>query len=113
MTKALLSLILSALLVMTSHTGALARSGERAVDQMVICIGLETAVIYVDADGNPTRAPHHCPDCALHVLAAPVVAVSVPVRLSHGAKRLGLRQMSLSGLALRGQNLARAPPVVL
>ncbi len=39
-----------------------------AADQMVICTGMGPRVIYVDAEGNPTSAPHICPDCALGVM---------------------------------------------
>lgn len=38
-----------------------------AVDRMVICTGLVASVVYTDADGQPTSAPHLCPDCVMHL----------------------------------------------
>lgn len=70
MTRALLSILLSLVLVLTSHSAAVARGSNVAVDHFVICAGSVVTVVYVDADGQPTEATHLCPDYALHVLEA-------------------------------------------
>lgn len=113
MRRSVLSLVLSFLLVITSNTVAVAASGERAVDHMVICIGLETSVVYVDANGNPAHAPHHCPECALHMLGATATAVSKPDTVRRKLHRAGLNPFAVRGMPVFGQNQARAPPFAI
>mmetsp|Transcript_32491 Transcript_32491/g.62592 ORF Transcript_32491/g.62592 Transcript_32491/m.62592 type:complete len:81 (+) Transcript_32491:107-349(+) len=72
MIRALLSITLSLVLVLTSHSAGMAKASPAAVDQMVICTGLGTTVIYTDADGRPTTTPHLCPDCVVHLDGAVV-----------------------------------------
>lgn len=67
MTRAVLALFLSLALALTSHSVAVAKSAPAAVDQIVICSGFGATVIYTDADGQPTSAPHLCPDCIVHL----------------------------------------------
>lgn len=66
MMRGIVSFVTSLLLVLTSHSMAQARNAADATDQMVICAGSQAVVIYIDAQGTPTHAPHVCPDCALH-----------------------------------------------
>ena len=56
-------------LVLTSYGAASARGAAPAVDRMVICAGHDVVVVYLDAEGHPTHAPHLCPDCVMHLLA--------------------------------------------
>lgn len=63
--RGLISLALVALLTLTSQAMAVARGASAAADQMVLCIGADAVVVYVDAEGQPTAAPHFCPDCVL------------------------------------------------
>lgn len=62
------------IMVMTSQAMAVARHATTATGQMVICVGANAQIIYTDAKGAPTAAPHFCPDCALHatVTSAPL-----------------------------------------
>lgn len=59
------------MLVITGQSMAAQRGAAAATGQMVICIGLQTVTVYVDDEGNPTAAPHICPDCVLHFLQGP------------------------------------------
>lgn len=67
MIRAYSALMLSFVLALTSHSAGMAKASPMAVDQMVICTGLGATVIYMDADGQPTAAPHICPDCLVHL----------------------------------------------
>ena len=111
MMRAVLSLMLSLLLVVTSHSAGMARGAERAVDQMVICIGAQAMVVYVDSEGQPTSPPHLCPDCALTALAAPAAH---ELTLGEGA-RMAAHVPGNSDVATQqdryARGLARAPPV--
>ena len=44
---------------------ATARGASAATGQMVICTGTGPVVVYIDDEGQPTAAPHICPDCVL------------------------------------------------
>ncbi|WP_299374980.1 hypothetical protein [uncultured Tateyamaria sp.] len=92
MTQALQSILLSVMLVMSSIGFATARGADPAVDRMVICIGASAQVVYIDAEGRPTAAPHLCPDCTLHALDAVLPTqghVAHPMRLAKGSGLTG------------------------
>ena len=63
-----LALTLSLVLVVTGIGSAAARGMPGPAGQMVICTGHGPVMIYLDEHGEPTRAPHLCPDGALSLL---------------------------------------------
>lgn len=108
--KPLLSLALSAMLALSGVNMALARGASEATGQMVICTGVGTVVVYVDDMGQPTSAPHICPDCMLafavpqerYVLAEPASFSRVKW---HAAQFDRVRAMRRDGVSQ-----PRAPP---
>ncbi|MEL6451505.1 MAG: hypothetical protein AAFQ19_09600 [Pseudomonadota bacterium] len=111
MARILTSLLLAVVLVLTSQQSVVARGMDRAVDHMVICAGTETVVVYIDAEGAPTAAPHHCPDCALLGFVATVPPdVILGTRMARGAAHV-LRERQAASGASRPHVQARAPPV--
>ena len=111
MVRALLSLSLSLVLLVTSQSAAVARGAPHAVDQILICSGTSVITVFVDADGQPTEATHLCPDCALHLLAAlvpPITAVTQVIGLS---TQLTYPAQLLRDGANRVSASARAPPL--
>lgn len=50
-------------LVLTSYNMALVRGAAAATGQASLCIGDNVEIVYVDANGAPTVAPHVCPEC--------------------------------------------------
>jgi hypothetical protein len=68
MLRRYLASLLVAALVLTGHSAA-ARGMTDATGQMVLCTGNGPVTVYVDADGQPTKPPHYCPDCLLHLIA--------------------------------------------
>ncbi|GLQ27438.1 DUF2946 family protein [Sulfitobacter pacificus] len=81
MTRVILSFLLAFLLALTSQSMAAARGAAAATGQMVICTGSGTMTVYTDAGGEPTTAPHLCPDCMAGVVFAPLrVVVKAPTR---------------------------------
>ncbi len=108
-----LPFLLSLLVILTGQSVAESRGIDRAVGQMVLCTGTGPVVVYMDADGQPTQAPHYCPDYALALLGAvhqaqadippaPVLAQPEPTRRDRG-------QIS----APLPQRPARAPPATV
>jgi len=65
-----LPIALSVLIGLTGQSMAASRGLDRAVGQMVLCTGTGPVVVYVDDEGQPTKAPHYCPDYALTLLGA-------------------------------------------
>ncbi len=66
----ILPFALSLLVILTGQSFAASRGMDVAVGHMVLCTGNGPVVVYVDAEGQPTQAPHFCPDYALTVLGA-------------------------------------------
>lgn len=64
-----LRLTLALVVMLTSVHTAVGRSEARGAVDMVICAGGGTAVILLDADGDPVVHTHTCPDCLLSGLA--------------------------------------------
>lgn len=112
MWRATLSLILTVALLTTSIGSAAARGAAPGVDRVVICIGLHTATLYVDAEGAPTRAPHLCPDCVLHLMAppAPCPDVACPVMMSGALEHSVVTQWHVPRHSL--PVTSRGPPIL-
>lgn len=82
-----------------------------AEGRMVICTGHGPIVQHFDADGNPTGAPHLCPDCVVTLLAAAppwhpeATPVATPL-LALGALKVPVYNGARASLLQK----ARAPP---
>jgi hypothetical protein len=108
-----LAVMLSMVLALTGQSLAQSRGVSIAQGQMEICTGTGPVMVYVDADGQPTQAPHYCPDFALTLLSALVVADITAPRAPDGVRvhdASGQAQV-LTTVALRAS--ARAPPVLI
>ncbi|MBO9444417.1 hypothetical protein J7416_01150 [Ruegeria sp. R14_0] len=106
-----LPIVVSLLVVLTGQSIAASRGMDRAVGHMVLCTGSGPVVVYVDADGQPTQAPHLCPDYALTLLGAVAITeLSVPDAPDVDRPEPLRAGGSLIALPLPAQP-ARAPPV--
>lgn len=113
MVRSFLSFALALMLALTSQSMAVARGASAATGQMVLCTGSGPQAVYTDAEGNPTSAPHICPDSALNVLFAvtePNIAAPSRLALSGVSTHEGDR-LRLS-LRLKTPR-SRAPPLVI
>ncbi len=59
------AILLALMLVSTGIVMSAIRGAAAATGQMEICIGDTVQTVFTDADGQPTSAPHICPDCLL------------------------------------------------
>ena len=110
MFRVILSAILALVLALTSQNMAVAKGANAAVDHVVICSGAGVSVIFVDANGDPTEAPHLCPDCLISVpLAAPSGLPGLP-GVVRTAPALPLPERHLQIAAFRPVPPGRAPP---
>ena len=108
--RIMLSFLLSVLLSLTGYNAAVARAAAPAVDQVVICVGTSAVVVHVDADGQPTHAPHLCPECTLHVLGTGTDVGPLPHPITFTALAHAMRSTPLVARAPLVSALARAPP---
>lgn len=106
----LVPLALALIVALTSLTMAVARGQGRPVGEMVVCLGLGTISVPVDAEGRPTGPVHLCPD------AAPALFVDAGLVLppATAPQGLGLRLAVVQKTAATGRNApaarARGPP---
>ena len=112
-TSHILGYLLAAVIALTAQSAAVARTMPDAAGQMVLCTGTGPVMIYFDEQGEPTGAPHLCPDFTLSL----IIALD-GVEFTFGAdgvwqsqQKIGLLQRALV-LKLDGPN-ARAPPVLI
>ena len=59
---------LAVVLVLTGQSMAAARGAADATGKMVLCVGTQSVVVYMDEQGQPVQAPHFCPDCTLSLM---------------------------------------------
>lgn len=76
--RSFIAVLLAFVLGLTSQSMAAARGASAATGQMVLCTGTGPVAIYLDAEGQPTSAPHICPDAALNVLVDGAVTLLDP-----------------------------------
>ena len=111
MTRWCTSLLLILSLLASGLSGAITQAAAPAVDQVVICDGHGTSQIYLDAEGNPTVAPQHCPDCA----PASVAVLSPPASATWHDGTVTRLDVPLQTLALvhapASEPAARGPPL--
>ncbi len=112
--RRILGLTLALVLVLASQSMAVARGQTMSAGQMVICTGAGIVVVHVDEKGQPTSAPHICPDCALHLLAGLTPydgLIHAPKRAMPLVLHSVARQVPIAA-TIRAA-CARAPPFVI
>lgn len=107
-----LAFALSILLGLTGQSIATSRGVDHAVGQMVLCTGTGPVIVYMDAEGQPTKPPHYCPDYALSLLGALLAdQPALPPAPGHASVAPERARGNLIAAPLP-LNPARAPPVV-
>lgn len=109
--KPIAGLLLAAMLVLTGQSMVLARGAAAATGQIEICIGADIVTVYVDENGQPTQAPHICPDCVLSFAEAPpVLDAALPQAVGTVLYRLPQLQSDIPS-AETAHFWSRAPPI--
>lgn len=105
-----LALLLSLMLVVTSHSMAVARGMPGPAGQMVICTGTGPVMISVDEDGQPTGPAHICPDAALSLIQVAFDSPPPAVARTLQTLRFVKAEPALSPGVYELAAQARAPP---
>lgn len=105
--------LLMALVIVTAQGAAHARGMADPAGKMVICTGTGPVMVYMDEDGQPTQAPHLCPEFALSLILDvagfdPTVTRDVVTRAAEAAV---VRVMPRRAHFATAQ--ARAPPALV
>ena len=109
--RPIVALTLACVMTLTSVALGTARGQAGPAGQMVLCSGKGVLVVYMDENGEPTGAPHYCPDAALSFVDAVVQAQTAA---SQPAMAIRLRIAGTTHLLVPGPQRvrrARAPPV--
>ena len=113
MMRILSSLLLALVLALTSQSMAVARGAAPAAGKVVLCSGGGFVAVYLDAEGEPTSAPHICPDAALNFTADhSATGAQAPWHLVTGSAPAAM-QATQPPLAPRRAAHPRAPPLTV
>ncbi|WP_240931831.1 hypothetical protein [Parasedimentitalea denitrificans] len=110
--RSYLTLFLVLAVTLTAHSAGAMRGMRDATGQVVICSGTGPVVIYVDADGQPARAPGNCPDCITLGLDLSVVPEQVALAMPRPKGRVQLPAQVRIQSRMILNACARAPPFV-
>jgi hypothetical protein len=70
------------MLALTGQSMAAMRGASDATGQMVLCTGTGSVVVYMDEAGEPTQAPHFCPDCIMMALTPEIAdGIDAPLHM--------------------------------
>lgn len=104
------AMLLALSLALTGYGAGFARGQAPAVGEIVICRGLTTVTLPADSEGQPTSAPHLCPDGVMALFDWPGVPVvqtaALPVWTGVLLPAAGAAATGRSGVAAQ----ARGPP---
>ncbi len=112
MWRTALILALCALLGVTGQAMAVAGANAPAEGRVVICHGHGSAVIYVDAEGQPTTPPELCIDCLSLFSALSTARADLAAPHSLSRTLTPVRPAPHGGAAPLHVYSARAPPVI-
>lgn len=109
--RPLMSVLLAALLALTSVTMAVARVQDRMSGTLELCADGAVQTIAVDGQGKPVGPHHVCPDCLMGVTALLPPQAAQELVLPQRASRIVYRQgRALAQTIATPQPSARGPP---
>jgi hypothetical protein len=107
-----LALTLALMIALTGHVSASVKGARDASGQIVICSGNGAVTLYVDDEGQPTTAPHFCPDCVMHLLDAVASPDAMALRPYGGQAFDRIWETPVLTHRVALDAMARAPPAV-
>lgn len=107
------ALLLALVLAVTSQSMAVARGASAATGQVVLCTGAGPVAVYTDAQGQPTSAPHICPDAAMNVLLGLNLPVGIAPWQVMQSQPGGAYHIRVVPLPVRVLPPSRGPPLAV
>lgn len=108
--RVFLSWLLSLALALASVSMAVARADALGQSRVTLCSGSDVISITLDAEGEPARPPHLCPDCIGGLSLGLPPTVQVFHRVAGQAVRAPLPLAQASGAGETQIPQARGPP---
>ena len=108
-----IAICLAVVLVLTGQSMAAARGAADATGKMVLCVGTQSVVVYMDEQGQPTQAPHFCPDCTLTLIDAAPMCMAVSPSILVLPVYFTMAYVAAHSNVDAHSYLSRAPPTVV
>ena len=104
---------LAVVLVLTGQSMAAARVAADATGKMVLCVGTQSVVVYMDEQGQPVQAPHFCPDCTLSLMDGAPMGMGVSPSILVLSAYITMAYVAAQSNVDAHSYLSRAPPAVV
>lgn len=108
-----IAICLAVVLVLTGQSMAAARGAADATGKMVLCVGTQSVVVYMDEQGQLTQAPHFCPDCTLTLIDAEPMGMAVSPEVLVLSPYITMAYVAAHSNVDAHSYLSRAPPTVV
>ncbi|MDG1102863.1 MAG: hypothetical protein P8N75_05740 [Ascidiaceihabitans sp.] len=108
-----IAICLAVVLVLTGQSMAGARGAAGATGKMVLCVGTQSVVVYMDEQRQPTQAPHFCPDCTLTLIDAAPTGTAVSPAVLVLSPHITMACVAAHSNVDEHSYLSRAPPAVV
>jgi hypothetical protein len=107
---AILRLCLALSVALVSAQTAIGRAEARGATGIEICVGVEIAVITLDASGKPLDSHYSCPDCVLSGLALTATAAQTTPPATTVSRATPAAPGQTVAVAVPPPAAARGPP---
>lgn len=108
------AVLLALLMAVTSVTMAVARGQDRMGDAVEICASFGTSIVMLDANGQPLKSRHPCPDCLTGVTALDLQGLPFGPKPPQSAGRAIFSATAITAPSLpTPQATARGPPSLI
>jgi hypothetical protein len=104
---------LAVVLVLTGQSMVAARGAANATGKMVLCVGTQSVVVYMDEQGQPAQAPHFCPDCTLSLMDGAPMGMGVSPSILVLSAYITMAYVAAQSNVDAHSYLSRAPPAVV
>jgi hypothetical protein len=108
-----IAICLAVVLVLTGQSMVVARGAANATGKMVLCVGTQSVVVYMDEQGQPAQAPHFCPDCTLSLMDGAPMGMGVSPSILVLYEYITMAYVAAHSNVDAHSYLSRAPPAVV
>ena len=108
-----IAICVAVVLALTGQSMAAVRGAADATGKMVLCVGPQSVVVYMDEQGQPTQAPHFCPDCTLTLIDVAPMGVAVSTSTLVLSPYITMVYVAYYSNVAAHSYLSRAPPAVV
>lgn len=108
-----IAICLAVVLVLTGQSMVAARGAANATGKMVLCVGTQSVVVYMDEQGQPAQAPHFCPDCTLSLMDGAPMGMGVSPSILVLSAYITMAYVAAHSNVDAHSYLSRAPPAVV